>query len=279
MKPFVDPPVISPQSFLNTLDSPVLARAANDGIVALPAWVEDIKARLRVLDPKPGSRFEDDDAMKPINPPSEQVIALLRSAHDHLHAIADAVGGVGPRPLAAFTLIRSAVEGSALAAWLMVPGTKDVRLAHSIRLSVENRKDTETYTGRFLPKNDTRVGDWFRAEMTATKDSRPGTKNMDLEANFPTLTSIIQDIDKKQKFSGLHGIDVWRACSGMAHSNAQFGGAALNQYGSGSNSGVTVRLISLWMMLQPAKQYFEYSLGLAEQHCAPTSGKGPAGKR
>jgi hypothetical protein len=248
------------------LDDTEFTKLALERLAALPAWTADVAARLRPLHPLPGSRFEDDDLMKPTNPPSEQVMNLMRSALDHLQALAGAVEGDGLRPLASFTLIRSALEASAIATWLMLPGVKDKRLKNSIRLSVENRRDTETYIKRFI--SDDRVSNWFRDEMTATKNRRPGTKNMDIEAPFPTLTSIILDTDKKQKFDALAGIDVWRACSGIAHSNAQFAGASTSTTASESELRVTVKATSLIMMLIPAQQYVEFSLSLVERHMA-----------
>jgi hypothetical protein len=271
MSPLVAPPVIPLGKVLNTLDDAAFTDRSREFVGALPAWIDPLTLRLQALHTLQGSRFEVDDALKPTNPPSEQVINLLRSAHDHLRALADAVSGSGLRPLAGFTLIRSAIEASALAAWLMLPNTIDARLRNSIRLSVENRKDTETYTKRFGA--DDRVSKWFVAEMEATKAQRPGTKNMDLAKNFATLTSIIAGTDKRQKFTGLTGLDAWRACSGIAHSNAQFADGSLTKVQSPDSIDVKVRLTTLMMMLQPAEQYFEFSLELAERYLAPTPGR------
>lgn len=119
--------------------------------MSLPTWIAPVTERVQQLHPLSGSRFEDDDQLKPTNPPSGQVINLLRSGLDHLHAVADAVGedGKGPRPLAPYTLIRASIEASSLAAWLMLPDTKDARLKKSIRLSIANRRSTEVYSKKY----------------------------------------------------------------------------------------------------------------------------------
>jgi hypothetical protein len=241
--------------------------------MTLPEWIAPIIERVQLLHPLPGSRFEDDDLLKPTNPPSEQVINLLRSGLDHLHAVADAVseGGKGPRPLAPYTLIRASIEASSLAVWVMSPGTKDARLKNSIRLSIANRRATEVYNKKFDLGDH--VSKWFKAEMMATKVQRPGTKNMNLEASFPRSTDLILETDKRLIFSGLAGIDAWRACSGIAHSNGQFAGAAVTRTAAEDYIVVTVKATTLFKMLEPAKQYFEFALKKAEGHMAASSPK------
>lgn len=267
MEPLVKPPIVDVDANNERLDNRELTAIALSIMDGFPKWTEPLETRARLLKPMPGSRFEDDDRMKPTDPPSQQVTGLLRSALDHLQMVSDAMAASGPRALASFTLLRSALEASALAAWLMLPGTKDARLRNSIRLSIENRKDAETFNKRW--ELDTDVGKWFIAEMTATKNQRPGTKDMDLSKNFPTLTSIINDTDKKQRWTGLRGLDAWRACSGFAHSNMQFAGATLMEVTDGKSVANTLRPTIFMAMLEPTKQYFEFSLGLAEKHRAP----------
>jgi hypothetical protein len=270
--PLVTPPNVPSEQAERSLEDPNFIRLASEYIAGLPEWIAPIILRMQQLHTMPGSRFEDDDLLKPTDPPSAQVINLLRSGLDHLQALSDAVGSTGVRPLAGFTLVRSTIEASALAAWLMLPATKDVRLKHSIQLSVENRRDTETYTKRF-ELGDT-VSKWFRKEMTATKDQRPGTKNMDLDKGLPPLTSIIQTVDKHQKFSGLTGLDAWRIGSGIAHSNSSFAGGSLSREELADQIKVTGRPTTFMMILQPGQQYLEYSLAMAERYMAPTPGKG-----
>lgn len=147
---------------------------------------------------------------------------------------------------------------------MMGPGTKDTRLKNSIRLSVANRRATEAYSKKY-DLGDT-VSRWFKAEMSATKDQRPGTKNLILDANFQKSTDLILGTDKHLKFSGLTGIDAWRACSGIAHSNGQFAGAALTRTVAEVTVIVTIKATTLYVMLEPAKEYFEFSLNMAEKH-------------
>jgi hypothetical protein len=256
------------------LEDQEIRAAAISRLSKLPDWIAPLPTRIQDLRPKAGSRFEDDDRMKPTNPPSEQIVTLLQSSLDHFQALADAVGTSGLRPLASFTLIRSALEASALAAWLMLPGTKDARLRRSIRLSMENRRDTETYTKRF--GTNAAISDWYSAEMTATKNSRAGTKSLDLNGAFPKLTSIIQETDKAQTFQGLKGVDVWRACSGIAHSNAQFHAVSVIQTAVGKMTEVSPNPAALLLMLEPAQHYLEFSLERAELYSAPTANKGPS---
>lgn len=229
MDPLVAAPNISRADEQSKLDDPKFTALAAESLMSLPAWIAQFTQTLEQLHPLPGSRFEEDDLLKSIEPPSEQVINLLRSAFDHLHAVADAVGedGKGPRALAPYTLIRTAIEASALAVWMMSPTPKDNRLKNSIRLSVANRRATEVYSKKYN-YGDT-VSNWFKAEMSATKAQRPGTKNMNLDAYFPKITDLILKTDKHLKFSDFAGIDAWRACSGIAHSNGQFAGPRLHE--------------------------------------------------
>jgi hypothetical protein len=273
MRPLVEPPQISKADSQSKLDDSKFTALAAESLMSLPAWIAPVTERVQQLHPLSGSRFEDDDQLKPTNPPSEQVINLLRSGLDHLHAVADAVGedGKGPRPLAPYTLIRASIEASSLAAWLMMPGTKDARLKKSIRLSIANRRSTEVYSKKYDLGD--KVSKWFKSEMSATRDQRPGTKNMNLDANFPKSTDLILETDKYLNFSGLAGIDAWRACSGIAHSNGQFAGAAVTRTATDASVVVTIKATTLYMMLEPAKQYFEFSLRMAEEHMAPNRSK------
>lgn len=273
MRPLVEPPQISKAESQLKLDDSKFTALAAESLMSLPAWIAPVTQRVQQLHPLSGSRFEDDDQLKPTDPPSEQVINLLRSGLDHLHAVADAVGedGKGPRPLAPYTLIRASIEASSLAAWLMMPGTKDARLKKSIRLSIANRRSTEVYSKKYDLGD--KVSKWFKSEMSATKDQRPGTKNMKLDANFPKSTDLILETDKYLNFSGLAGIDAWRACSGIAHSNGQFAGAAVTRTATDVSVVVTIKATTLYMMLEPAKQYFEFSLRMAEENMAPNRSK------
>jgi len=271
MDPLVEPPQISIADARSKLDDSTFLALAAESLITLPAWITPITERVQQLHPSPGSRFENDDLLKPTNPPSEQVINLLRSALDHLHTVADAVseGGKGPRPLAPYTLIRASIEASSLAVWVMTPGTKDARLKNSIRLSIANRRATEVYNKKFDLGDH--VSKWFKAEMIATKAQRPGTRNMNLDASFPRSTDLILETDKRLVFSGLAGIDAWRACSGIAHSNGQFAGAAVTRTATEDSIVVTIKATTLFMMLEPAKQYLEFALRAAERHMAARS--------
>lgn len=139
------------------------------------------------------------------------------------------------------------------------------------RLSIANRRATEVYNKKY-DLGDT-LSKWFKAEMSATKAQRLGTKNMNLDANFPKSTDLILETDKHLKFSDLAGIDAWRACSGIAHSNGQFAGAALTRTATDVSVVVTIKATTLYMMLEPTKQYFEFSLPVAEEHMAPNLSK------
>ena len=154
---------------------------------------------------------------------------------------------------------------------MMGPGTRDTRLKNSIRLSVANRRATEAYSKKY-DLGDT-VSRWFKAEMSATKDQRPGTKNLILDANFQKSTDLILGTDKHLKFSGLAGIDAWRACSGIAHSNGQFAGAALTRTVAEVTVIITIKATTLYVMLEPAKEYFEFSLNMTEKHMGPNVSK------
>ncbi|UAJ78616.1 hypothetical protein IT072_15410 [Leifsonia sp. ZF2019] len=257
------------------LNDPVLVAFATGLLTRLPSWVQEVETRIGTLRPMEDSRVQGDDKVKWIDPPSQQITHLLHSAHDHLTMLAQSIETTGPRPLAGFSLIRVAIEASALASWIMIPGTIDARVRKSIRLTWDNRQRVAVYTKRYDTPTDAITAE-LRRILTEITQSRPGLKSLDLEAPFAHLTDIISAVDDKipgSKRSNLRGVDAWRACSGIAHSNPNFAAGALQRTENEDHVLVTVNVTALGMMLEQATRHLGYALDLAEDYMLNTTKK------
>ncbi|MGH1522880.1 hypothetical protein ACRAWC_01800 [Leifsonia sp. L25] len=261
------------------LNDPALVQASAELVGRLPSWVENAELRIRMLHPLEGSRAQVDDNVKPIDPPSDQIVHLLHSALDHLTMLAQGIEANGPRPLAGYSLIRVAIEASALASWLMLPGTIDARVRRSIRLTWDNRQRVIVYTKKYPTPTDA-ITKELRRLLTEVIQSRPGLKSLDLDKPFAHLTDIIGDVDKKipeNRGAKLIGVDAWRACSGIAHSNSNFAAGALSRTEMPDHILVTVSLTTLGMMLEQATRHLSFAIGLAEKCMLSVRASAPRG--
>ncbi|GAA1439290.1 hypothetical protein [Leifsonia poae] len=248
------------------LKDPHLQAIAVESLAGLPEWTDDIAERIGNLYPTDGSRVAGDDRIKWIDPPSSQIVHLLHSAHDHLHMLAQGMKHEGPRPLAGYSLIRVAIEASALATWLMAPGTIDARVRRSIRLTWDNRLRVAVYTKKYDTPTDA-ITDDLRRILTDIAGTRPGVKSLGLDSEFPRLTDVIRAADEKipaNRKQNLTGVDAWRACSGIAHSNSNFAAGAMDREDAPDHTRVTVNVITLALMLEQAKLHLGHAVTHAE---------------
>lgn len=238
----------------------------------LPSWTDEMGGRLRHLHAEPGSKLAYDDSFKVIDRPSEQVIYLLRNSWDHLALVAHSVSTDHVRPFACFSLVRVAIEAAALASWLIVGGTTDSRLNRSIRFTWDSRRRVDTAVAALgvEPRDQSKQ---VRDSLDASKARRPGTKNLNYDKGIGTISDVVIGIDKKLKRTKFNGIDAWRACSGIAHSNIAFGRSAVFETHQGTALSVSANPVVLAMMLEPAERHFDFALNTAERMCAPQKGR------
>jgi hypothetical protein len=199
-----------------SLDSSAAAQWAMTVLDGLPELAAKMETRLQRLHGEPDSRLAVDDAAKPIDPPSAQMFQLLWSSHDHIRMFAEFMDKTGSIPtLAGYTLVRSTIEGASLALWLMRAGTVNARVARSARLTWKNRSDIEPFTRKFGTHTPA-ITEWLRFQLAAAR----GMKSVSFDRPFPKFSDIMNLADDVQPPTALTALDAWRACSGIAHSNA-----------------------------------------------------------
>ncbi len=169
----------------------------------------------------PGSRMFFDNEATEYDPLSDHTAGLVASAVDHLEtlrAVLPRDGGDGILPaIAGFTLLRSALETSALTIWLLSGGTMDKRVLRSLRLTWNSRGNTIGFT-RALNIENAEGRRRMEARLEALRDKRPRIRTKALDV-FPKISDIFRDVDHCFPSGAISGLSAWQAMSSMAHGN------------------------------------------------------------
>jgi hypothetical protein len=207
---------------------------------------------------------------------------LVTSSFDHLDALAASLRVEQRlRPLAPFTLIRSAIESAAFTLWLQTPGTLDKRVLRLLQMHWQQRVSVAAYGVSFGldPATNSR---WLTGLLDQTKTHRRGLSQRDYRKPMASTTDVLIEVDRG--FSpalAYRGLLAWRACSGVTHGNVHFssGLTSVQTLDVPARGGARhLRLPSiaaLSMMLDPAVHYLERAIELLEQHGRPRRGRPP----
>jgi len=208
----------------------------------------------------------DDDLSTPYAPLSFNAMSLDATATDHVGTLQNFIAATsgGIPTMAGYTLIRTSIEASSIALWLMGGGTKDKRIMNTLRLILDNRVDNEKFSKR-MGKTDLQKNERVRRRLNAVKDARPSLRKSTIQP-MPTATSIIEGAQKHvKKRAEYTGIQTWIACSGIAHAN--YGTSLMllerKQVGLGAPSSGTFHMTSsvsvLSLMFEVAIDFIEAS--------------------
>jgi len=173
--------------------------------------------------PQPGSALSQINALNEYKPFSYQVRDLLTVSVDSLRMLDRYIGQTNEIPMVAhYALIRSAVEASSFGIWLMNAGTNQKKAWLSLRLSYENNEDLEGLE-RVLASSDspTPNRDDIRRRLLQIQQTIPDYRSHDITRR-PTTTNVVAEADKymTRKQTYARGVQVWKACSGVAHANS-----------------------------------------------------------
>jgi hypothetical protein len=97
-------------------------------------WLDYVELRPEIIG---GSSLAKDDALFPVRPPSHLAWHGIIAAVEHLALLIDCLEAGTPQPLAASTLARSAILGSAHALWLLDGSDRADRQRRGLRLAHE----------------------------------------------------------------------------------------------------------------------------------------------
>lgn len=179
----------------------------------LEQWEEAVSS-LGVMD---RTSLAGDDRATPYENISSQVRSYLSVAIDHLRTLREvALEGQSLPAMAGFTLIRAAVEAIGTSLWLLGPGSRDVRVLHSLQLARESHHDVFTAEAEYrgtspkLPEDDATI-----RRLAEIRDDRPGLRGRSLHE--PTMAKRLKEAQAFAENEKFTLIVIWRIASGIAH--------------------------------------------------------------
>ncbi|GAB3802472.1 hypothetical protein GCM10028798_19690 [Humibacter antri] len=252
-------------------------------VAQLPAMrtrtIEVVRGAFDLPEPTIGSQLYGDDQCTPYDHKSFQVGFLIGSSADHLRALEVILASKdGLPPFAWYVLVRSAIETSSLAIWLMNGGVRAKRVFRSLQLTWNDRQNVDTFTKRMgFHTPETTDALWKR--LSQIKDSVKGGTQYRLDRAFPSITDIVIEADRVVKLrDGFAGIDAWRACSGFAHGNRSFALATLDHQRTGrtrtptsAEYELTSNFAMLYALLRVAVTFLERAIDEQGKQAASAS--------
>jgi hypothetical protein len=171
----------------------------------------DDQSRWQVRD---GSSLFGDDRKSAPYQVSHEVVGLIGSAIDHLHALQNLVEGANVlHPMATFTLARGAIETASAAAWMLAPAQRLDRVGRRLRFALKDNKDSYQASngmGLTRPKTQEEVSNRIlgigEAAGIALSELRPTVTST-------SMVSAAQNIPGAPRLL----LSMWRICSGFAH--------------------------------------------------------------
>jgi hypothetical protein len=160
------------------------------------------------------SSLNGDDRRTEPYPLSHAVTRNLLVAIDHLHSLRAALLIANSlHTYAPFTLIRSSLEGSINALWLLKPEQRRERLTRHILACRADDRDQNTMAGCLDEPPATSREDWIERLIAECDLDRHRVRG-----GIPSFGSIVKTVDKETWCDGDNiGELGWRMCSGMAH--------------------------------------------------------------
>jgi hypothetical protein len=168
------------------------------------------------LSVQPGSALVGDDrATNPLQV-SHAAIHGIVTAQDHLHALrmlikkAESLHAFAP-----FTLDRAAIEGGAVAVWLLAPQSRDERIRRRLVLATQNAFDAHgalKAAGKASSLSD-------RLNAIRKVASRRHALDPDLIVSRPPgLERMVSEAGDTFELGSEAAVACWKACSGITHS-------------------------------------------------------------
>lgn len=164
---------------------------------------------------KSGSSLAGDDRVADPYQVSHAVRAALGSSIDHMHAVVNLLGEAKAlHPMAPFTMLRSALESSATALWLLQPSNRSERLTRRLRLAAADTRDADQARRGAGLTSPQPLDEQLRQLQDICRRGSGDTQT--IAASAPSATSILEHADQ---VLGSHWdfLTAWRICSGIAH--------------------------------------------------------------
>lgn len=179
--------------------------------------LNDIADRHNRVAVTPGGMLEREDEATRRDPFSYQIHHLVQSALEPLETLARLLAEGLPM-LSGYTLIRASIEASALGLWLLNGGTMDKRIFRSLQLTLDGKRDVESFMKSIGVEQSSTTADLL-VSLTELKDARKSLRQKSLDRPFPSMTDVLIEVSRKHTARTMRPLDIWKACSGIAHSN------------------------------------------------------------
>lgn len=191
------------------------------------ARLDAAEARCDAFEVRAGSVLDGDDQATAYDPISYQVRFLFAAAFEHIGTFRRSLEDHGMPGVAAYPLVRAALESAAQVLWLTTGGTRQKRVFRALHrvwdaasLSDEALRHLDPQLPSQLPRLRTRLDELLAAARTGQRS---------LGRNHPSMTDIVIEAGRHVRSDRFQPIDVWRLCSSMAHGNRSVAMAVLER--------------------------------------------------
>lgn len=169
----------------------------------------------RGLSVQPGSPLVGDDrATDPLHV-SHAARQGIATAQDHLHALRMLIQKAESLPtFAPFTLCRAAIEGGAVAVWLLAPQSRDERIRRRLVLATQNAFDAD---GALKVMGKPSSLSKRLNEIRAVASKRSALEPDLIVSRPPGLGRMVSEAGDAFVLGSEAAVVSWKACSGLAH--------------------------------------------------------------
>lgn len=193
---------------------------SQDEVERILGRVERDAARLHGFEMMAGGLLEREDELTAYSHLSAQVRGQLVIAVDHLQSLSRHFQKFGLPMSAHYTLMRTAIECTATALWLLGPNKSATRVIRALRTIWWASEDAAPLA-EFMNYKGGKSGRRLLTRLEELRDMRPGNGDRQIDIRRIRTTDMLIDVDRilRRPKDQVPLLTVWRACSGMAHGN------------------------------------------------------------
>jgi hypothetical protein len=167
------------------------------------------------LSTQPHSSLAADDLAAHPFRVSHAAIYGIVGAIDHLHSLRMLIQAAAAlHTYAPFTLNRAAIEGGAVAVWLLVSRSRDERIRRRLVLATQNARDVD---GVLTTMGETSSLSDQLEEIRTVAARRPALDPNGIVGSPPGMERIIKEAGDAIDLGSEAVVTSWKACSGITH--------------------------------------------------------------
>jgi hypothetical protein len=183
------------------------------------ARLERLEQRQETFVLNPSGLLAGDNAQNTYDPISFQVGWLFLAAFDNLNVLRRSLADHGMPVVAAYPLIRAALEAACQALYLLSPGKRRPRVVRSIKRVWRAWVISEPGFKSMFPDEPSNM-DRVRERLEELLEAS-GNRSVDLNRDSTTMSDIVSESRRHVRVHRLDPFDVWRLCSSASHANSR----------------------------------------------------------